>query len=112
MSKYYIGIMCGTSLDSIDISIASITGKRILVKFFDEYKLDPALKDIINEIKTNSRSSNNLNKVNSSITLLIAKHVQQSISKYKLTYKGLYDTETTVEGNAKQIVNHIMTLAL
>ena len=54
MSKYYIGIMCGTSLDSIDISIASITGKRILVKFFDEYKLDAALKNKINEIKTNS----------------------------------------------------------
>ena len=32
--------------------------------------------------------------------------------KYKLIYKGLYDTETIVEGNAKQIVNHIMTLAL
>ena len=31
---------------------------------------------------------------------------------YKLTYLGLYDTETTVEGNAKQIVNHIMTLNL
>ena len=28
MSKYYIGIMCGTSLDSIDISIALITGKN------------------------------------------------------------------------------------
>jgi hypothetical protein len=31
---------------------------------------------------------------------------------YKLTYKGLYDTETTVEGNAKQIVNHIMNQQL
>jgi len=31
---------------------------------------------------------------------------------YKLTYKGLYDTETTVEGNAKQVINHILTLAL
>ena len=82
--------MCGTSLDSIDISIASITGKRILVKFFDEYKLDPALKDIINEIKTNSNSSNNLKKVNSSITFLIAKNVQQSISKYKLSYKDIH----------------------
>jgi hypothetical protein len=31
---------------------------------------------------------------------------------YKLTYKGLYDTETTVEGSAKQVINHILTLAL
>ena len=90
MSKYYIGIMCGTSLDSIDISIASITGKRILVKFFDEYKLDLELKDKINAVKKDSHSPNNLKKVNSSITLLIAKHVQQSISKYKLTYKDIH----------------------
>ena len=31
---------------------------------------------------------------------------------YKLTYKGLYDNETTVEGTAKQVINHILTLAL
>ena len=31
---------------------------------------------------------------------------------YKLPYKGLYDTETTVEGSAKQVINHILTLAL
>lgn len=31
---------------------------------------------------------------------------------YKITYKGLYDTETTVEGTAKQVINHILTLAL
>jgi len=31
---------------------------------------------------------------------------------YKLTYKGLYDTETTVEGSAKEVINHILTLAL
>ena len=31
---------------------------------------------------------------------------------YKLTYKGLYDTEITVEGNAKQVIYHMLILAL
>ena len=38
MSKYYIGIMCGTSLDSIDVSIASITSTKMKVRSFNEYK--------------------------------------------------------------------------
>ena len=31
---------------------------------------------------------------------------------YKLTYIGLYDNEITVDGNAKQIVNHIINQQL
>ena len=31
---------------------------------------------------------------------------------YKLTYIGLYDNEITVDGDAKQVINHILTLAL
>ena len=89
MSKYYIGIMSGTSLDSIDISIALITGKRISVKFFDEYKLDPVLKDMINDVKKNSHSSNNLKKVDSSVTLLMIKLINQSILKHKLNIKDI-----------------------
>jgi hypothetical protein len=31
---------------------------------------------------------------------------------YKLTYIGLYDNEITVDGDAKQIINHIITQQL
>lgn len=31
---------------------------------------------------------------------------------YKVTYVGLYGEEQAVEGTAKQVINHILTLAL
>lgn len=31
---------------------------------------------------------------------------------YKVTYIGLYGEEQAVEGTAKQVINHILTLAL
>ncbi len=31
---------------------------------------------------------------------------------YKLTYIGLYDNEITVDGDAKQIINHIISQQL
>tara|TARA_B100001564_G_scaffold357818_1_gene374940 strand:+ start:556 stop:1638 length:1083 start_codon:yes stop_codon:yes gene_type:complete len=84
MSKYYIGIMCGTSLDSIDISIASITSRKIKIKGFSEYKLDHQFKDTINMIKTTSYSAKALHKINLNITNLIYKYVKHSLDKYRL----------------------------
>jgi hypothetical protein len=31
---------------------------------------------------------------------------------YKVTYIGLYNEEQAVEGTAKQVINHILSLAL
>ena len=89
MSKYYIGIMCGTSLDSIDISIASITSRKIKVKSFYEYKLGNKLKEQINLAKQNNYSIKNLNKIDVDITMLISQYVKQSLKKDKITYKDI-----------------------
>ena len=89
MSKYYIGIMCGTSLDSIDISIASITSKKIKVRYFDEYKLDDQLKFAINLLKTTKYSASSLNKINLNITVLISKYIMDMLQKYKLNRKDI-----------------------
>ena len=89
MSKYYIGIMCGTSLDSIDISIVSITSRKIKVKSFYEYKLSNKLKEKINLAKENNYSMENLNKINLDITTLISQYVKQSLKKDKLTYSDI-----------------------
>ena len=51
MSKYYIGIMCGTSLDSIDVS--NIYPTKMKVRSFNEYKLSKDLKEQINLAKKN-----------------------------------------------------------
>ena len=51
MPENYIGLMCGTSLDSLDISLCSF-GKPKKVKFFRSYKIKQLLKDKINECKS------------------------------------------------------------
>ena len=89
MSKYYIGIMCGTSLDSIDISIVSITPKRIKVKGFDEYKLDNKFKTEINLVKQSNNSGVNLEKINRNLTNLIIKQVNHSLDKHELTSEDI-----------------------
>ena len=48
MSKYYLGIMCGTSLDSIDISMIRCHGDKIKVIAFAEYRLKNKIKEQIN----------------------------------------------------------------
>ena len=73
MSKYYIGIMCGTSLDSIDVSIASITSTKMKVKSFNEYKLGKDLKRQINLAKKNNHPIKVLNKISVDITNLVRK---------------------------------------
>ena len=40
MSEYYLGIMCGTSLDSIDVSIVKMDNGRLKVMGFEEYKIN------------------------------------------------------------------------
>ena len=52
MSKYYLGVMCGTSLDSIDISIINAAGKKFKVFGFKEYQLSQKFKDKINDLKS------------------------------------------------------------
>ena len=51
MSEYYIGVMSGTSLDGIDISLCSIDDKECKELHFQEYPYDAMLKaDILQSI--------------------------------------------------------------
>ena len=64
MSKYYLGVMCGTSLDSIDISIIKTTGAKFKVFGFEEYPLNQKTKDKINRIKSVNPRTIRPNKIN------------------------------------------------
>ena len=89
MSKYYIGIMCGTSLDSIDVSIASITSTKMKVRSFNEYKLSKDLKRQINLAKKNNRSIKILSKISADVTNLVCECIKDILSKNKLTHKDI-----------------------
>ena len=51
MPEYYIGIMCGTSLDSLDFSLCCFE-KVKKIKTFKSYRINSKLKDKINLCKT------------------------------------------------------------
>ena len=57
MSEYYIGTMCGTSLDSLDISLVRITSKTLSVRSFKTFLFPSSLKrKIVKSISTNNSS--------------------------------------------------------
>ena len=84
MSKYYLGVMCGTSLDSIDISIISATGKKFKVFGFREYPLSQKFKDKINDLKSAKPKNIEVNNVNIEITNLIISQIKNILAKHKL----------------------------
>jgi anhydro-N-acetylmuramic acid kinase len=84
MSKYYLGVMCGTSLDSIDISIINAVGKKFKVFGFKEYQLSQKFKDEINSLKSSKPKNIEVNNFNIKITTLIISHIKNILKKYKL----------------------------
>ena len=85
MSEYYIGIMCGTSLDSLDISLVRFKNRNLLVRSFHTYSFTTSLKRRI-------MKSKDLKKVSVStqndISKFISECVVKTIRKNKL---GLND---------------------
>ena len=84
MSKYYLGIMCGTSLDSIDISIVSCSASKFKVFGFKEYRLHDSYKQRINNLKQ-LNTNQELTKLNSDITNLVSNNIHDILKTYKLT---------------------------
>ena len=50
MAENYIGIMCGTSLDSLDLSLCDFE-KNKKIKYFKSYRICQSLRDKVNECK-------------------------------------------------------------
>ena len=50
MPENYIGIMCGTSLDSLDLSLCDFERNK-KIKYFKSYRIRQSLRDKINECK-------------------------------------------------------------
>ena len=77
MPENYIGLMCGTSLDSLDISLCSFD-KPKKVKFFKSYKIKQPLKDKINECKSHRTNKKIFNDTDEIVTEFITR----SLSKF------------------------------
>ncbi len=81
MPEYYIGIMCGTSLDSLDFSLCRF-GKVNEIKIFKEYKIKQELREQINTCKRKPNNLDLLHKADDAVTqyiiLCLRKFVESS----------------------------------
>ena len=104
MPENYIGIMCGTSLDSLDLSLCSF-GKTNKVKLFKSYPIKQSLKDIIEKCKqkpTNKKLFKDADKeVTEFIIKLLVKFVK--ISKIKSVKAVGYPGITVLHKPQKKI---------
>ena len=84
MSKYYIGTMCGTSLDSFDISIANFNNNKIRVLGFKSFKLENKLRREIQKCKLIPRKYKNHEKAHDLLTKKIISSIKKTLSQYKI----------------------------
>jgi anhydro-N-acetylmuramic acid kinase len=77
MPENYIGIMCGTSLDSLDLSLCDFE-KNNKVKYFKSYKIHQSLRDKINECKNHP----NRKKLFIETDKLITEFIIESVRKF------------------------------
>ena len=70
MPENYIGIMCGTSLDSLDFSLCCFEKVKKL-KTFKSYRINQKLKDKINLCKTKPNNQSLFNETDEEVTRFI-----------------------------------------
>ena len=83
MPENYIGIMCGTSLDSLDISLCSF-GKTNKVKLFKSYPIKQSLKDIIEKCKQKPANKKLFKDTDKEVTEFIIKSLDKFIKLSKI----------------------------
>ena len=78
MQENYIGIMCGTSLDSLDFSLCTFKPK-LNIKKFKSFRLSPQLKEIIDQCKSKPHNKALFKKADQEVTDFII----SSLLKFK-----------------------------
>ena len=79
MPDNYIGIMCGTSLDSLDLSLCDFEKNR-KIKYFKSYRIGQSLRDKINECKIHPNRKKLFNETDGFITEFIIKSLRKFIA--------------------------------
>ena len=78
MPENYIGIMCGTSLDSLDLSLCDFE-KNKKIKYFKSYKIRQSLRDEINRCKNQPSRKKLFCEADELITEFIIKSLRKFI---------------------------------
>ena len=87
MSEYYIGIMCGTSLDSLDVSLVRFKNRNLSVRSFQTYLFSASLKRKIIKSKNSKKVSGS---TQNDISKFISECVVKTIRKNKLQHSDIH----------------------
>ena len=79
MPENYIGIMCGTSLDSLDLSLCDFEKNR-KIKYFKSFRIHQSLRDRINECKNRPNRQKLFNETDELVTEFIIKSLRKFIT--------------------------------
>ena len=104
MAENYIGIMCGTSLDSLDLSLCDFE-KSNKIKFFKSYRIGQSLRDKINECKNHPNRKKLFSETDSLATEFIIKSLRKfiTVSKTKKIAAIGYPGITIIHNPKKKI---------
>ena len=108
MPEYYLGIMCGTSLDSLDFSLCRF-GKVNQIKIFKEYKINPTLKDQINMCKNKPNNMSLFRKTDNDVTDFIVLCLNKFIASAKIkNIKAIGFPGITVKHDPKNKISRVL----
>ena len=108
MPDYYIGIMCGTSLDSLDFALCRFD-KVNQIKLFKEYKINSTLKEQINICKNKPDNEMLFRKIDEDITNFIIKSITKFIASSNLrNIKAIGFPGITIKHDPKHKVSKVL----
>tara|TARA_B100001057_G_scaffold425811_1_gene449500 strand:+ start:293 stop:1369 length:1077 start_codon:yes stop_codon:yes gene_type:complete len=108
MPEYYIGIMCGTSLDSLDMSLCRF-GKVNQIKIFKEYKLSPTLKEHINMCKNKPNDLGLFNKADDDVTKFVTSCLNKFITSSSIkNIKAIGYPGITIKHDPKKKISKVL----
>jgi anhydro-N-acetylmuramic acid kinase len=84
MSKLYIGVMSGTSMDAIDIALCEITQDNCKLLFFNEYPFESQLKEDILNIINGATSLKQIGTIDKRLGVLYSDTINKFINKNRL----------------------------
>ena len=108
MPEYYIGIMCGTSLDSLDLSLCRF-GKVNEIKIFKEYKIKSSLKEQVNVCKSKPNNLGLFKKADKDLTNFIIASLKKFISSSNIkNIKAIGFPGITIKHDPKKMVSKVL----
>jgi len=89
MSELFIGVMSGTSLDGIDISLCEIDSSKCAIIHSHEYHFSSEIKDEILAIIVGTTALNEVGTLNTKLGLLFAKSINNFLKQFDINPKTI-----------------------